>query len=101
MFWFVFTDWQLGIQTHYQTPEQCARWNFRINVSLSVLMTLVLIGGILLVLRSATRAMYLSQMKTDFVSNVSHESRTPLASVRVFGEFLQLGRVTDPEKTRE
>ena len=101
MFWFVFTDWQLGIQTRYQTPEQWAQWNFWINVSLSVLMTLVLIGGIVLVLRSATRAVRLSQMKTDFVSNVSHELRTPLASVRVFGEFLRLGRVTDPEKIRE
>ena len=101
MFWFVFTDWQIGIQTRYQTPEQWAQWNFWINVSLSVLMTLVLIGGIILVLRSATRAVRLSQMKTDFVSNVSHELRTPLASVRVFGEFLRLGRVTDPEKIRE
>ena len=64
-------------------------------------MTLVLIGGILLVLRSATRAVHLSQMKTDFVSNGSHESRTPLVSVGVFGEFLRLGRVTDPEKIRE
>ena len=52
-------------------------------------------------LRSATRAVRLSQMKTDFVSNVSHELRTPLASVRVFGEFLRLGRVIDPEKIRE
>jgi signal transduction histidine kinase len=45
--------------------------------------------------------MKLSQMKTDFVSNVSHELRTPLSSIRVFGEFLKLGRVQEPEKVNE
>jgi signal transduction histidine kinase len=40
-------------------------------------------------------------MKTDFVSNVSHELRTPLSSIRVFGEFLKLGRVKDEEKICE
>jgi signal transduction histidine kinase len=40
-------------------------------------------------------------MKTDFVSNVSHELRTPLSSIRVFGEFLKLGRVKEQEKICE
>ncbi|HSS48150.1 MAG TPA: HAMP domain-containing sensor histidine kinase, partial [Thermoanaerobaculia bacterium] len=31
----------------------------------------------------------------------SHELRTPLASIRVFAEFLRLGRVESPEKARE
>ena len=64
-------------------------------------MTLFLIGGVALALRTAARAMRLSQMKADFVSNVSHELRTPLASIRVFGEFLKLGRVKDETKMRE
>jgi two-component system phosphate regulon sensor histidine kinase PhoR len=45
--------------------------------------------------------MKLSQMKSDFVSNVSHELRTPLSSIRVFGEYMRLGRVEKPEKIRE
>jgi signal transduction histidine kinase len=40
-------------------------------------------------------------MKSDFVSNVSHELRTPLSSIRVFGEYMRLGRVTKEEKIRE
>jgi two-component system phosphate regulon sensor histidine kinase PhoR len=71
------------------------------NLSLGAAMTLFLIGGIALTLRTAARAMKLSQMKSDFVSNVSHELRTPLASIRVFGEFLKLGRVKDTAKMRE
>jgi signal transduction histidine kinase len=97
---FVFTDWSLGVQSGGLTPEQWAKRNFTINLSLSILMTVILIGGIVLALRAASREMKLSRMKTDFVSNVSHELRTPLSSIRVFGEFLKLGRVK-PQKIRE
>jgi signal transduction histidine kinase len=61
----------------------------------------VLLGGIVLALRTASREIKLSSMKSDFVSNVSHELRTPLASIRVFGEFLRLGRVRRELKVRE
>ena len=98
---FIFRDWHIGIRSRYLTPEQWAKRYFAINLSLSILMTLVLIGGIVLALRTASREMRLSQMKTDFVSNVSHELRTPLSSIRVFGEFLKLGRVQEPEKVNE
>jgi two-component system phosphate regulon sensor histidine kinase PhoR len=55
----------------------------------------------MLALRAAAREVRLSQMKSDFVSNVSHELRTPLSSIRVFGEYMRLGRVERPEKIRE
>ncbi len=96
-----FADWRVGIRSRHMTPEQWARWNFNVNLTLSILMAVAVMGGIILALRTAAREMKLSQMKTDFVSNVSHELRTPLSSIRVFGEFLKLGRVKDEEKTRE
>lgn len=96
-----FSDLLLTIQSRNMTPEQWARWNFIVNLSLSILMTTVLIGGIVLALRTASHELKVSRMKTDFVSNVSHELRTPLSSVRVFGEFLRLGRVKEEEKIRE
>jgi signal transduction histidine kinase len=54
-----------------------------------------------LALRAADRSLKLSQMKSDFVSNVSHELRTPLASIRVFAEFLKLGRAQSTERVQE
>lgn len=96
-----FSDWRVSIQSRYMTPEQWARWNFNVSLSLSALMTAMLLGGIALALRTASREIRVSQMKTDFVSNVSHELRTPLSSIRVFGEFLKLGRVKDEEKICE
>ncbi|MEN3330767.1 MAG: two-component system, OmpR family, phosphate regulon sensor histidine kinase PhoR [Blastocatellia bacterium] len=100
-FSFIFTRWFIETRMRGMTEAQWARRNFLINLSLGAAMTLFLIGGIALTLRTAARAMKLSQMKSDFVSNVSHELRTPLASIRVFGEFLKLGRVKDTAKMRE
>ena len=98
---FVFTDWKIGLADRHTSPEQWARANFLVNLGLSAALGLVLLGGIALALRSAAREMKLSAMKNDFVSNVSHELRTPLSSIRVFGEFMRLGRVGDPGKVRE
>jgi signal transduction histidine kinase len=102
----LYSDWRLAIRSSHLTPAQWAAWNFKLNLTLSILMTVALLSGIILALRAAQRRaaqrqMRLSQMKTDFVSNVSHELRTPLASIRVFGEFLKMGRVSDDEKIRE
>jgi signal transduction histidine kinase len=98
---FVFTDWKLGLAEGQGSPEYWARANFLVNLGLSVALGLVLLGGTGLALRTAARAVKLSEMKNDFVSNVSHELRTPLSSIRVFGEFMRLGRVTDEAKVRE
>jgi signal transduction histidine kinase len=42
----------------------------------------------------------LARQKTDFVSNVSHELKTPLTSIRMFAELLAEGRVPDAAKQR-
>jgi signal transduction histidine kinase len=98
---FVFSDWKLSLGGGSMTAEEWAQSNFLLNISLSALLALVLLGGVVLALRTAAREIKLSRMKADFVSNVSHELRTPIASIRVFGEFLRLGRAGSEAKTRE
>ena len=39
----------------------------------------------------------LAEMKADFVSTVTHELRTPLATIRAVGDTLVRRRVTGPE----
>jgi signal transduction histidine kinase len=98
---FVLKDWRLGVQRRGMTLEEAARYLFVVNVAMSLLMTVSVLGGIAVALRAASREIRLSKMKADFVSNVSHELRTPLSSIRVFAEFMRMGRVEDPAKVRE
>jgi signal transduction histidine kinase len=44
------------------------------------------------------REQELALLRTDFVSSVSHQLRTPLAQIRMFGETLLLGRVRSQEE---
>jgi len=46
------------------------------------------------------REQELALLRTDFVSSVSHQLRTPLAQIRMFGETLLLGRVRNEEERR-
>ena len=57
---------------------------------------LIAFGG-WLVVADTRRQLALAQQKTDFVSNVSHELKTPLTSIRMFAELMH-DRPQSPEK---
>jgi two-component system phosphate regulon sensor histidine kinase PhoR len=56
--------------------------------------------GAAAVLHDITREKEVSQMKNDFVSHVSHELKTPLASIMAYSEMLADGEADD-EHTRK
>jgi signal transduction histidine kinase len=97
---FLYSDWTVHLASSGRAEEAWARSNFVLNMGLSLLLALVLTGGLLFSLRASSRAMRLSTMKSDFVSNVSHELRTPLASIRVYAELLRSGRARDMAQVR-
>jgi len=53
------------------------------------------------VLHDVTREKEVSQMKNDFVSHVSHELKTPLASITAYSEMLVDGEADDEATRRE
>lgn len=73
----------------------------RLYVFLLVGIILVMGLGILVTVRAAVHEMEVARIKADFVANVSHELKTPLALIRMFGETLETGIVSSEEKRKE
>ena len=57
--------------------------------------------GFISAYRAFRKQLRLSEMKSNFVSSVSHELRAPIASVRLMAEGLERGKISDPTKQHE
>ena len=57
-------------------------------------------GGAVIVLNDVTDIERLESVRRDFVANVSHELKTPVASIKGFVETLLDGAVDDPGNSR-
>jgi len=64
----------------------------------ALVLALVLIGGCLMLLRLGQRQLALARQQQDFVSAVSHELKTPLTSIRMYGEMLREGWVDESKR---
>ena len=97
----VFRQWKLGIGYPDTTVAALARSQFRQNLLFIVLGLGLLILGLAIALRATRRELKLVEAKETFVSNVSHELKTPLALIRLFAETLEMGRVKNDEEMRD
>ncbi len=57
-------------------------------------------SGLLIVLHDITAVRRLERMRSEFVANVSHELKTPIAAVKGFAETLLAGALDDKETAR-
>jgi two-component system, OmpR family, phosphate regulon sensor histidine kinase PhoR len=57
--------------------------------------------GVAIVLHDVTELRQLETMRQDFVANVSHELKTPLASIKAYSETLRLGALHDENKNMQ
>ena len=76
------------------------------QISLPVLFSFFLVGitifSLVLLYRSLFKQYRLGQIKNDLISNITHELKTPIATVGVAIEALRnFGAVQSPEKTKE
>jgi len=61
----------------------------------------VLALGVFFVARAAAREVRLAELKSNFVSSVSHDLKTPLALIQLFAETLELGRLKNTDRAPE
>jgi signal transduction histidine kinase len=57
--------------------------------------------GLLTAWRVFRQQRQLNELKSNFVSSVSHELRAPIASVRLMAENLEGGKIPEPQKQKE
>ncbi len=65
---------------------------------LAILIPAILLAGAFGLYRLAAQQIKLSAAQNNFVSAVSHELKTPLTSIRMYGEMLRAGWVQDEAK---
>lgn len=82
--------WKIQV-SHPQivTVERAAKREiFLYGVLLAVIVMLMLFGAVMIV-RDISRESETTRLKTEFVNNISHELKTPLTLIRLYGETLQ------------
>jgi signal transduction histidine kinase len=84
-----------------KTIEELVGREKDIYLTLFVGIVAVMVIGIVVIGRAALHELEASRMKTEFVSSVSHELKTPLALIRMFGETLESGLVSDEARRQE
>jgi two-component system phosphate regulon sensor histidine kinase PhoR len=95
-------NWRLQVAlTGAEGLEQKAVRQRLVQLLVVGLAALIAVAGVVIVVRASVQARRLAELKSDFVANVTHELKTPLASVRMFGELLLTGRAPSDDKRRE
>ncbi len=61
---------------------------------------LVLLGGVFLFYRLGSRQIELARQQRNFISAVSHELKTPITSIRMYGEMLRSQWVADENRKK-
>lgn len=87
--------------TFVQAQQAAVRRQTGVFVAITVMALVALLVVVWGLMQVVQRHVALSQLKSSFVADVSHELKTPLALIRLFGETLAEGRVTDPDKQKE
>jgi signal transduction histidine kinase len=96
-----FSNWKAVVSLKNTNIDELARNSFLHSAGATVLVLVFLLFGIALTIRATDREARLAQAKSNFVSNVSHELKTPLSLLSLFSEILELGRVNSEEKKTE
>jgi putative cofactor-binding repeat protein len=92
----------IAYRAHFSNPF----WYIIRNLQLPILTSVLLLAftglSLLFLYRNLIRQRQIADVKNEFISNMTHELKTPISTVTVAVEALRhFGALEDPEKTKE
>lgn len=81
-----------------QIPPSAGRHTLTIML---VVLAVVVLMGLFAIYQSARTIVDLSERRSQFVSSVTHELKTPLTNIRMYVEMLEQGMAQNPEREQE
>jgi len=72
-----------------------------LSVGVGLFIVAMVVLGIFIIYHDIRREAELSRMKSEFISNVSHELKTPIASIRMLADNLRQSRVAEEPRKME
>jgi signal transduction histidine kinase len=94
-----FPAWRLVV---YKKPASDliaqGRWRIGLQYTLLAFSLLSLLMGIVVLFKALDDEQRLVNMKSNFISAVSHELKTPLTAIRMFSEMLASGRAAEEKR---
>ena len=95
-------QWRVALyQPPGASPRAAVRRQITIFTGTFCLLLLVIVAGLVATYRLVRRETEMARLRADFVANVSHDLKTPLSLIRMFGETLEMGRLGDETKRQE
>ena len=92
----------LFVQATFETPVPYLLRRMAWLLGCSLMLLLLTTGCFVFMLRTILRQKKLSDIKNDFINNMTHELKTPIATVNAAVDaLLNFGALNDPRKTEE
>lgn len=89
-------------QARFEGTGKYVLGKMQMQIGGSVLLLLLVAGSFVILYRNLLAQQRLAEIKNDFISNITHELKTPIATVGVAIEALRnFNAIQSPEKTKE